>query len=437
MQKAVAFFINNRTYSDLDCRRIMEGNPGIGGSEFVKLIISYLLSTRDNGIEVTVFTVSKGIFPEEIVQKQVSNLTEAVMVADANNVDYFVFDQNPQNMNLLRNVYPTHLKFITLCHNFVSIHTLDLLAADNRVFKIIAVGREQRDLFRDHPVFYKTDYIYNCVNIDASEKYEVSSYPVTNRKNIVTFIGVINRFKGFHFLAQAWPKIIEAVPDAELYVIGAGNLYDRNIKLGKWGIADEEYENFFMQYLSRNGKVLDSVHFLGIMGEEKNDILLHTKVGVPSLGVPETFGLVAIEMQIMGTSIVTRECPGFLDTIVTGKLIKNRKDLADCIIEELRSPHNNYEKNIERIRQRFSTNSVIEDWEALILTGKINRNEELVNKSFRYKWLKERLRLLKQKYKIFQILPPVEYFISIYSRHFYSRYIRLFGQKNVDYIDTF
>ena len=435
--KKVAFFISNRSYANINCCRIYDGNPGIGGSEFVKLIISYLLTIRDNGIEVTVFTVSKGIFPEEIVQKQVSNLTEAVLIADANNVDYFVFDHNPQNMNLIRNVNPTHLKFITLCHNFASIHALDLLAEDNRVFKIITVGREQRDLYRDHPVFYKTEYIYNCVNVNASEKYDVSSYPITKRKNNVTFIGVINRFKGFHFLAQAWPKIIEAVPDAELYVIGAGNLYDRNIKLGKWGIADEEYENYFMQYLSKNGKVLNSVHFLGIMGEEKNDILLHTKVGVPSLGVPETFGLVALEMQIMGTSIVTKECPGFLDTIVTGRLIKNRNDLADSIIEELRSPHNNYDKNIEKIRQRFSTGTVIKDWEELILTGRINRNEKLVNKSFRYKWLKEKLRLLKLKCQLFNIIPPVESLFSFYYCHFYSRYIRIFGKKNVDYIDTF
>lgn len=436
--KKVACFISNKSYANVNCCRIYDGNPGIGGSEFVKLIISYLLTIRDNGIEVMVFTVSKGIFPEEIVQKQVSNLTEAVLIADANNVDYFVFDHNPQNMNLIRNVNPTHLKFITLCHNFASIHALDLLAEDNRVFKIITVGREQKDLYRDHPAFYKTEYIYNCINVGASKQYNVSAFPITKRKNIVTYIGAINRYKGFHRLAQVWPAIIAKIPDAQLYVIGAGNLYDKCVKLGKYGIADEEYEDYFMQYLTKDGKILDSVHFMGILGEDKNDILLRTKVGVPNpTGASETFCISACEMQLMGASIVSKVCVGYLDTVLTGRLVSSYSGLVDGIVNELKNPQDNYEFVVKEMNKRFSYESVIKDWEQLFLTGKIERTEVLTNANFRFKRYKEFLRKLKMQHPFMEIIPPIESFISFYYRHFYSRYIRVLGKRNFDYIDTF
>lgn len=63
---------------------------------------------------------------------------------------------------------------------------------------------------------------------------------------------------------------IKKVPQAQLYVIGGGNLYNRNAVMGKYGIATQEYENEFMPYITDDdGKILPSVHFCGILGKEK------------------------------------------------------------------------------------------------------------------------------------------------------------------------
>ena len=167
MKKKVAFFISNRVYSSLDCRKIVDGNPGIGGSEYMKILISYLLTIRENNIVVTVFVTAKPLFPPEIMTELVSNLTEAVLVADRRMMDYIIFDCNPQNMALVKDISPKHLRFITWCHNFASLEALDKLAKDNRFFKVITVGREQRDLYLDHSVYNKTEYIYNTVNTEA------------------------------------------------------------------------------------------------------------------------------------------------------------------------------------------------------------------------------------------------------------------------------
>ncbi len=38
------------------------------------------------------------------------------------------------------------------------------------------------------------------------------------------FVGVLERYKGFDTLAAAWPRVVEAVPGAELHIVGRGTL---------------------------------------------------------------------------------------------------------------------------------------------------------------------------------------------------------------------
>lgn len=40
---------------------------------------------------------------------------------------------------------------------------LDFYAKQPNVVRIITVGREQLDLYRDHPAYNKSDYIYNAI----------------------------------------------------------------------------------------------------------------------------------------------------------------------------------------------------------------------------------------------------------------------------------
>ena len=82
-----------------------------------------------------------------------------------------------------------------------------------------------------------------------------------------------------------------------------------------------------MKHITNDNQVLPSVHFLGVLGEEKNDLLLKCRVGVPNpSGNTETFGFTAIEMQSMGCNITTMKCSGYLDTVFT-------KDI--CIITQI------------------------------------------------------------------------------------------------------
>src|SRR5699024_4727723 len=105
-------------------------------------------------------------------------------------------------------------------------------------------------------------------------------------------------------------------------VVGSGRLYNRNAKLGTYGIADESYEKEFIKFLiDKNGKILPQVHFHGVLGgEEKLDVMARCAVGIVNpTGETETFGISAIEFEAMGIPVVTRDTGGFRNVVETEK----------------------------------------------------------------------------------------------------------------------
>ena len=174
------------------------------------------------------------------------------------------------------------------------------------------------------------------VNVKKEMKVRGENYSKT-----VTYMGSLVPAKAFHMLAEIWPQVEQQVPDAKLQIIGTGKLYDRDANLGRFGIAQEDYENYFMQYLTdAEGHIRPSVKFLGLVGEEKEDYFVDTSVGVvnPS-GIDETFCLSAVEMEICGVPIIARKKYGLLDTVIhqkTGLLFRNRKQFLNATVKLLK-----------------------------------------------------------------------------------------------------
>ena len=232
----------------------------------------------------------------------------------------------------------------------------------DNVINIINVGKEQLHLTKNHPIYKKSTFIYNAVPTGILKKFP-NMTPNFKREHNVCYIGSLHPAKGFQFLAQAWPKVLKEVPDANLFIIGSGKLYGRNAQLGKWGIAKEEFEEEFMPYITQNGKIIDSVHFLGILGDEKYSILEKCKVGVPNpSGVSETFGYTAVEMEMMGCQVTTIKCPGYMDTVFNKKNLYNNTDqLSKYIIKLLIDNSYNYH-NIDKFLDLFSVRLIVNQW---------------------------------------------------------------------------
>ena len=426
--KRIAFYLENKSFSEVDCSNILQGNPGIGGTQYMIIVVSYLLFLRNNGLVVKTYSNSQGIFPTDYDYSVVSNFNEAVDKAYEEGCDCLIFrhDADLITSGALDRIY-VDIKLIVWDHVFVCYWELDYYALNSKIYRIVNVGREQNDLYRDHKAFEKSLYIYNCLNLDGVREL-VRLNPFEKRANIVTYVGSLVPYKGFHLLAQAWPFILKEVPDAELYVIGSGRLYDKNSKLGKFGLAEDSYEQQFMQYLCVDEQILPSVHFMGDMGIEKNDILLKTKVGVPNpSGITETFCISAVEMQAMGAMVTTINFPGFIDTVNNGCLYKHRNDLSKSVIDLLKNGNSCYDRAIKYIERNFSFESVVSKWEILLKSGNIERECKLYNKFYRLKWLKEIKRKAELKFTVLYKLPTIERI---------SLFIERFLHGRITYIDS-
>lgn len=417
----VAFYLENRTIASVDCSGILSGNPGIGGTQYMITVVSYLLSVRDNGLTVKTFVQSETRFPEGFRYSLVNDFSDAVRRAEEEGFECLVFrhDADLITGGVLDSI-KTDIKLVVWDHVFACYWEHDYYARKSSIYKVINVGREMNDLYMDHQIFRKSAYIYNCLNFHGIREI-VRKREYSSRKNIVVYVGCLMPYKGFHLLAEAWPRILAEVPDAELYVIGSGKLYDRTSKYGSYGLADAEYETEFMRYLSRDGEILPSVHFMGDMGLEKNDILIQAKVGVPNpSGVTETFCLSAVEMQMFGAKIATIDAPGFLDTVKNGLLYKNAADLADTVVRLLNTNNNDaYEAAMDFFEENFSQEAVVSVWEKFFNTGNTgSENEPVRNKAYRLKWLKLLRRKLSSVLPFLYLLPPTERMLIYFERKF-------------------
>lgn len=410
----IAFYLQNVNVKQTDFTTIFDGNPGVGGTQYSLMCIVSLLSERENGIEVTLFVDKMIELPYKVNCLVVENLKNAVEKAEIEGAKYLIVDSKVFEPKLLD--IKGGLKYILWCNNFEGYYNSKLYAKSDKVAKLLSVGKEESDLYIDDlDIMNKTDYIYNGISISAIEQSRKEYKVWHERANNVVFVGHLSRIKGFMFLARAWKKVIAKVPDAQLYIIGSTDFY------GTSSLKDSVYFEQALTYLSivdREGhtKIMDSVHLLGVMGQEKNEILKQCKVGVPKPGGGcETFNYVAVEMQAMGCLIATQKSCGFVDTVYSnGILYTSPKVLAKSIVELLRRKGNDDNEMMNFIVEHFSLDKVIREWEHFLLDidKKIPHDYCLRPNNYRMKQIKNHLQKMKQNFPFLRIIPPIEGLLS-------------------------
>lgn len=406
--KKIAFYLNNPMLPKVDYSTIMNGNPGIGGSEYEFLLVSFLLEERDNGILSFLITNSGNSFPHKNVVP-VSDLRGCCDYCAENDVDCIVIDIKHFDKNVLDD-YSGKLDVIIWAHNNVSFSQLDLFCKLDYIRKIVNCGREELELYRDHIATLKSTYIYNIFPVREKSFYLKQMKDRTDNFNVV-YMGSLVKVKGFHVLARAWKKILKRIPDAQLFVIGSGKLYDSTAVLGKYGIADERYEELFIPYLlGKDGQLLSSVHFLGVLGEEKFEVLGSCKVAVPNpTGLSETFSITALEMQLMGCNTTTKYYSAYLDTVYNNSsLYKSCTQLADYVVRRFQENLDSFDNLYEYVATNFGINGNIEKWERILITPDCNTLEDISSYDYHHKKAKDFLLRFKIRHSWARNLPCIE-----------------------------
>lgn len=382
---------------------IESGNPGIGGTEFLLLQLFYYLNKRGN-VQGTLLTKELLDIPGK--QIKVSGLSDIIATVKEENLDILIFTPNFREKEFYEALDESNVAGIAWIHNYICYTDMKNVGQCSAIKQVVFVGKEHCEAYCDDSISNKATYIFNMATPP-----QIESISVAQKKNTVTYVGALIKAKGFHKLARVWKSVVKEVPDAQLYVIGSGRLYNHNALLGKYGIAEAKYENMFMPYLMEDDKIMSSVHFMGAMGSEKSGVIQQTKVGVANpTGISETFCLSAVEFEGVGIPVIGYKGYGFLDTVKSGKtgiLIKTNKELKDAIVMLLKNTSKNVEYGENAINfycMNFTPDIIMDEWEKLLVdvnNGVIRATkpeyDHLLND---YKWLKLMNRCIQKKMKI-------------------------------------
>lgn len=342
-----------------------KGNPGVGGTAFCFILfLKYMQKYSD--IDIRVYKFQDNILPtnNEIV---VDGMREALDAAKSDGAEIILI-RNHQTDEAYEILQQYEFKYIFWMHNKLTYKEIRLFSKWKNVKRVVAVGHEMYDYYVDDIVCEKLTYILNPFVPPSTDFIRPDSYSPS-----VVYVGSLTYDKNFHLLTSVWREILDAVPDATLHVIGSGRLYDKNSKLGKFGHAEESYEDLFMPpILDEAGNPLKSVIFHGIMGDDKYEVFKDGAVGVINPMATETFGLAAVEMEACGMPIVCRKKNGLLDAVKdgeTGTLYKDISGLAPAIIKLLSNKELNKEYHdnaIKFARDVFLPENIMPKWAELI-----------------------------------------------------------------------
>lgn len=371
----IAVFLDNRHIPTIDFRQPQLGNPGVGACEYLHVAIPYFLHhyCRDR-VEPIILAPHIDRLPPDLDAFQVNSVIEAASKAKDLGADFFVF--RPRQMeeeNILDHIDAIQMPSIGRAALTPHATHMRKMASSQYFKSLVCVGREQYDFLIDTPLRPKLSYIDNGVHLDSCWA-DVQKAPPSKDPNLVVFMGALVPVKGFHQLAEAWPRVLAQCPDAKLSVIGSVKMYGDNLSVGPLGVADERYErDSIIPYLCDDaGTIHPSVTFHGQMGREKYDLLRRASVGIVNpTGQTETCCVSAVEMSACKTAVVTGAYYALLDTVIdreTGLLGRGVDDLARNICACLKDPklaQNLGQKGYQRALEQYDFCGVAPRWVAL------------------------------------------------------------------------
>jgi glycosyltransferase involved in cell wall biosynthesis len=357
---AVAFFLDNSALQQVDFSRPLDGNPGAGATEFMTVLVASELSKKS--VDVTLLTTATGLFPSELKVKKVKDIHEAILYSATNQKILTIRAYLSDFEKILERIKAyRELDVLIWAHLTPNQSSLKSIAKIPQIKAVICLENNQRVRMGDSLAHRK------LLTIPYGITGNTQLVSVSKNPNTIVFVGALVPQKGFHLLADAWPKIEKAIPDAKLYVFGSGRLYDSRIDLGPNEIATKDYENRIFRKLNKDSH---NVEFLG-NGDPvlRNSILDKCKLGIvnPSAQT-ETFCLSAVEFEQRGIPVVGGRKYGLLDTVKhkkTGYLVSNPSNLHKHIVRLLRNTSRIETLGHEAQRfvfEKFSLSTVIDRW---------------------------------------------------------------------------
>lgn len=366
------------------------GNPGIGGTQYLFLYITKLLSEYyvDKNVEV-VFCTNAQVYIDNsnIHFELVRDFGTCVRYCKDNNVNILVIREHE---TIIGKDYLNGIKFnvVVWAHNTINYNLQNLVARNRSIRKIVCVSQRQYDNMKDSLCFNKCVYINNWLPqqfITDSKKLMKNRTELTGT---VMYIGALVPQKGAHNLLDIWSIVSKINPKLKLLIIGGERLRNRDSKLGPMGLAKIKYEKKLIRKLHKinNG----SVKFLGILSWRKIlPYMSETDIGIvnPSYFFrDETFCMSAIELECFGKPVISRyRGDGLLTTVKhnkTGFLERSNRQIAERVTSfyDNSVSWESFSNNAHNFASQFNSQKALQDWVSLI-NNILNSKPEFLNQN--------------------------------------------------------
>ena len=366
----VAFYCPNKNLSDVDFRNPSIGNPGCGATEYLQIAIPYMLNLYYGSLfESIIIADNTDNLPKNIPSYKVSEgLKGSILKAKQIGVDIFVFKPSmSENEEVFKLIEKIKLNSVALGQLTPNPKCIGFLSKYSHIKSFVCVGLNQYDHLIDTNLSKKLFQINNPItdNFISSIKTNKDFY---SRKDIV-YMGALFPQKNFLYLAKNWHRINMKLPFVKLHVIGSAKTYGENFKLGRYGLAEENYENLFMEIIHKNKETAKNVIFHGNLNAEKFSYFSNCRVGIVNpLGTTETCCVSAVEMQALGLPICTGNYEALRTTILHNKSgllstneAKFRKNIVQLYNDEKLFKKLSYGA-IMNAKLNFSFSQIIHKW---------------------------------------------------------------------------
>ena len=366
----IAFYCEFNYNSKIDLKEIEMGNIGLGGAQYLFLLVANNLEKKDRKNKYYMISNKKlNIKNNAFIYKDVKNENDLFNFCRKEDITYLVVRDNYVTTLRQKQHICNKTKYYIWAHNHVGKEVQKEIKNNKNIIKLVCVSKQQYLNMRNSICYKKCCYINNCLG-SYIDNIDVLSLKFSNNLYLVS---AIEPSRGILEALKIFMKINKHQRNSNLYIIGGlGTLRSKEITIGESKISYPKYEEKLKRYIHKNN-IDNKVHFLGILPSKKIKEMMTEKGGIglvdlSHINYGETFCMSALEMESYGIPIAFREKNDGLKTSVkknfTGICAKTNFGIAKKIVKLLNKQevYNEYSTNCKSFAKEFSITKISEQW---------------------------------------------------------------------------
>ena len=316
----------------------LQVNPGVGGTTYTsaRLAIELQKELIKNNLnfEITLFTknpIKDKFFDLEVIsEKEAFKKKWDITLLTGNIIEYIyinkikinskrtlIWTRHPFDKNMVKVVKDLKLELVSVGKNQY-LSNYFLIGPHNHIEDLFCAKRIRKSAFNDE----------NFLSIKSKQD---------KRKLRIGYMGALVPSKGFHLIAENWPKILSSLKKIGitpiLEVIGGSDLYEFE-KGHKFIPCDEEYGDKIYPYI-RN-EINKTIFFHGTLNSERYEIMKVCDIALFNpRGHGEAFPASILEWMSLSIPVISCLDYGCADVMTYNKflIINNEKEIANKLLE--------------------------------------------------------------------------------------------------------